>query len=457
MQKIPCNPSAVPAGHRPGGGWSAFKRIALGASLLALGLFSGCASAPTAFVEHAPLAHDARVKLNLETFDEAWRLVDRKYFDPKFRGVNWRAMRDKYRPIAAQANDDAQLYATLNRMCAELRESHLAALAPRRAHEIKTERKTAVGMGWVILEGRRVVTEVIPGGPAADAGVETGWIIVSRDGQPMELAEPHIPQLGQPVTYGFVDLKNQPRTIEFKPKLIAFEQEVSKELAGGYRYLRFDHFDREALHWLSEELKAHRDAPGVVLDLRENPGGYVLAFEIAVAEFFSQRVPTGTFVSRNGREKDSYGKSFLSAKYPGKVVILTSGATGSAAEIFTHVMQHTGRATVIGRRTAGAVIVARNYPLPGGGSMQVPIQDYRGLDGKRLEGRGVIPDIGVPLAGLDDVRAGNDPDVEAAVAALGVAPSGYQVSEFKKLRKNPSVDFAPSTALAPSIVETQTN
>lgn len=427
--------------------------------LLSLGLFPGCSLVPTAYREPAPRTASAQHVHNLQVFDEAWRLVDRKYFDPKFSGIDWRAMRDKYRPLAAEATDDTALYRTLNRMCGEMRESHLVAIAPRRAHEIKTERKTAVGMGWVILDGRRVVTDVIPGGPAAEAGVERGWIVVSRNGVPMETAEPHTPRLDETVTYGFIDLENQARSIDFKPKLIALSQQVSKELPGGFRYLRFDHFDGEALHWLSGELKAHRHAPGVVLDLRANPGGYVLAFQFAVAEFFTKRVPTGTFITRGGRTKDSHGRSFLSARYGGKVVILTGPTTGSAAEIFAHVLQHTGRATVIGRRTAGAVTVSRSYPLPGGGSMQVPIHDYRGLDGQRLERRGVMPDLDVPLAGIDDVRSGHDLDIEAAVASLGASVPAFQVSDVQLQKKNPHPDasLTPGSPLASGTAELAPN
>jgi carboxyl-terminal processing protease len=349
-------------------------------------------------------------------------MVNDKYFDPQFRGVNWQAMRTKYRDQAAAATDDTQLYAVLDRLCHELRESHLSPLPPLRTHEIRTDRRMAVGMGWMALEGRQVITEIVPGGPAEEAGVQVGWIVTSCDGQPMPDGPPLAPRLGRPVTYGFLDLKNEPRNITFQPQLLKFDQLVSRELPGGNRYLRFDRFGPDSLHWLSDQLKEHRRAPGVVLDLRENPGGYVVAFQLAVGEFFDRRVGTGRFVRRNGRAKDSRNLSLLPARYPGKVVILTSGATGSAAEIFAHVLQYHGRATVVGRRTAGAVIVSRTWPLPGGGTLQIPVQDYRGLDGRRLEGRGVLPDIGVPQPALADLRNGRDPDLERALGALGQPP-----------------------------------
>jgi carboxyl-terminal processing protease len=394
-------------------------RLSFFVSAVALAFLSSCATAPTAYVEPAPLSPAARTALNLQVHDAVWQMVHDKYFDPHFRGVDWDAMRTKYRDQAAAAQDDAQLYAVLDHLCHELKESHLAPLPPLRTHEIRTEYRMAVGMGWTALDGRQVVTEIVPNGPAEEAGVQAGWIITTCEGQPMHDGPPLRPAPGRSVTYGFLDLKNEPRAITFQPQLLKFDQLVSRELPGGNRYLRFDRFGPDTLHWLSEQLKEHRHAPGVILDLRENPGGYVVAFQLAVGEFFDHRVTTGRFVRRNGRTKDARNLSLLPARYAGKVVILTSGATGSAAEIFTHVLQYHGRATVVGRRTAGAVIVSRTWPLPGGGTLQIPVQDYRGLDGRRLEGRGVLPDIGVPEPDLADLRTGRDPDVESALSALG--------------------------------------
>jgi carboxyl-terminal processing protease len=344
--------------------------------------------------------------------------VKDKHFDPDFRGVNWAAMPAKYRAEALAAADDTTLYRVLERMCQELQESHLTPLPPRRTHELRTARRMAVGMGWMPLEGRNVVTDLIPGSPAAEAGVQTGWIVVSCEGRPIADAMALWPLPGRPVTYGFLDLNNQPRSITFQPELLKVTQLASRELPGGYHYLRFDKFDRESLFWLNRELKAHRDAPGLVIDLRENPGGYLYAAKLAITQFFDHRVATGEFVRRSGRVSLSHGLPFLSARYPGKVVVLTGGSTASAAEIFAHVLQYEQRATLVGRRTAGAVVISRTYPLPGGGTLQVPIQDYRGRDGRRLEGRRLLPDIGVPQPALADLRNGRDPDVETALAVL---------------------------------------
>jgi carboxyl-terminal processing protease len=156
----------------------------------------------------------------------------------------------------------------------------------------------------------------------------------------------------------------------------------------------------------------------VVLDLRANPGGNALVLHVAVAEFFDHRVATGTWVKRTGAERPARGLSWFSAEYPGKVVVLTSPASGSAAEILAHVLQHHDRATLIGRKTAGAVILSRQFRLPGGGGVQIPIQDYVGLDGQRLEGHGVKPDREIPLPTLAEARAATDRELAAALEIL---------------------------------------
>jgi carboxyl-terminal processing protease len=400
------------------------RLLCLLAALCSLMVWSGCSTIPSAYTEPAPLNLADRTALNLKVHDAVWQLVNDKHFDPNFRGVDWNAMRTKYRAAAAAAKDDTELYHVLDLLCHELRESHLVPLPPQRTFELRTARRMAVGMGWMGLEGRQVITEIIPGGPAAAAGVQPGWVLVACEGRPLTEALPPSPQPGRPVTYTFLDLHNEARTITFQPELLPMvDQQVSSPLSGGYHYLRFDKFDRQTLLWLNRELKAHRDAPGVVIDLRENPGGYIYTANLAIAQFFEHTVSTGSFVSRNGHASEGHGWPLFSAKYAGRVAVLTGSATGSAAEIFAHVLQYEKRATIVGRRTAGAVIISRTYSLPGGGTLQLPIQDYRGRDGQRLEGRGVTPDVGVRPLGLADLRKGRDHDVEMALAALGVPAS----------------------------------
>jgi carboxyl-terminal processing protease len=396
------------------------KRGRILAAVLAgavLGL-AGCATVPKEYREPAPLTAEARAALNLRVYDRAWELVNEKYFDEKFLGVDWAAQKEKYRAEAAGAADDTALYRVLGRLCGELKQSHLAALAPRLAHEMENEHRAAVGLRWTEVEGRRIVTDVLPGGAAAEAGVQVGWIALKRDGRSLDSREDFIAKLGRPVVFEFEDLAGLPVTLALEPRLLDFDRKVARDLAGGVRYLRFDRFETETMRWLSAELKAHRAAPGVIVDLRQNRGGNALVNMIVVEEFFDRRVPMGQFVQRSGKVRETKGIALFSARYAGRVVVLIGPGSASASEIFAHVLQQQKRATVVGRRSAGAVIVSRFYRLPGGGRLQVPIQDYVGVDGQRLEGRGVTPDVVVPAPTFADWRAGRDPELEAALAEL---------------------------------------
>lgn len=398
------------------------RRMPLGgraaAWLVLLVFVGGCATVPSEYREPPPLAAAEQQVVNLRVFDRAWSLVNERYFDAAFRGVDWRQMRERYRPQAAAAKDAGELYVVVNRMCAELKESHLTALAPRRVHELRTDHRPGIGIQWRLVEGKRVVTDLVPASPAERAGIQRGWLVIARNGAPIREGERFIPRVGEMISFGFLDQQDVERTFTLQAQLLRFERREARRLENGALLLRFDRFDAPSLSWLSEQLKAHADAPAVVIDLRQNAGGNTLVLDMAVAEFFPERVSIGRLVRRSGRMRENHSFAWRAARYGGQVVLLTGPATASAAEIFSHVLQHHGRATVVGQKTAGAVIYSRPYRLPEGGRLQVPIIDYVGLDGQRLEGRGVMPDIPVLQGTLADARANRAPELERALELL---------------------------------------
>lgn len=388
------------------------------AGLAGLLLAGGCTTAPTTDQTPARLAAEERTAHNLRVFDRAWALVNAKYFDAKFRGVDWAAMRVRYRPEAAEARDDDKLYAVINTLLGELKESHNVALTPQRALESKIHQRARVGVGLRRLDDRWVVTEVMAGSPAEAAGVRPGWLLVSRDGRPFAEMSGRPLADGQATTYEFLDERDQPRILAMTARLLSTGHSLeARELAGGIVYLRFDAFDRTSRRWLSDQLKAHRAAPAVVVDLRQNIGGWFFSLGISLGEFFPRPVQLGTVIWRNGHESEQDSWQWSAARYTGRVVLLVDGATASCAEIFADTLHHYHRAVLVGRKTAGAVVVARLYSLPDGGRLQIGVEDFLGLDGRRLEGAGVPPDVAVALK-LADLRAGLDPDLAAALAAL---------------------------------------
>ena len=387
--------------------------------LASLALLASCVTTPTAYREPPALAASERVPHNLAVFDRVWTLVNEKYFDAQFRGVDWVAQRARYRPEAAAAPDEAALYRAINQLCATLQESHLQAFTPRQVHDGRFSRQTDVGMKWVWLDGRTVVSEVDAEGPAAVAGIRRGWFIVSRDGTPLVNAVLSRSKPDTPETWEFTDEQDRSHSLVLTPRLSRKEdlRLESRTLEGGIHYLRFDSFNPVWPLWLSRELKAHRSAPGVIVDLRQNHGGHLNTLFSFLGQFFPQPIDAGSSAKRDGKSMERQGQSLFSS-YNGPLAILTGEATASAAEIFAHVAQYHKRATIVGRRTAGAVLGSFNYRLPDGGYLTIPETDYLGVDGQRLEGRGVTPDIAVSPPDLADLRAGLDRDLDAALQIL---------------------------------------
>src|SRR5436190_12116678 len=90
--------------------------------LVAALLVGGCVTGPPR--GNLTLSNAERVVHNQRIFDRAWLLVNEKFFDAKFRGVDWTAVKTRYRPDAEKAEDDGHLYGVINAMLGELKESH---------------------------------------------------------------------------------------------------------------------------------------------------------------------------------------------------------------------------------------------------------------------------------------------------------------------------------------------
>ena len=399
---------------------AARRRIGAMGLAFALAWLAGCTTTPAPRVSLAavPVEQRARAEGNVRVFDRVWGLVADWHYDPKLHGVDWPAAGLKYGAAAAAAADDQALYAALGAMVGLLKDSHTHALSPTQTKERRTQTRARTGFYMTRVEGRWIVSELVAGSPAELAGVKTGWVVVARNGTAFGERSEARPKEGEVAQWEFLDDRDQPVALAIVAESLSTKprQEV-RVLAGGVVYLRFDAFDPADRRWLSDQLKTNRAASGVVIDLRRNPGGGTISLGITIGEFFDRAVDCGTFITRGGYRGGKSSWQMGSARYGGSVVVLVDGATGSAAEIFAAVLQEHGRATIVGRKTAGAVLASWYHGLPDGGELQLSRQDYVTPKGRRLENEGVAPDVKVVRTAAD-VRAGRDVDVEAALRVL---------------------------------------
>lgn len=397
------------------------RRIGAVVLAFALAWLAGCTTtpAPRVSLTAVPVEQRARAQANVRIFERVWSLVADWHYDPKLQGVDWPAAGLKYGAEAAVATDDKALYVALNDMVRLLKDSHTHALSPTQAKERHTQTRARTGFNMVRVDGHWIVSELMAGSPAEAAGVKVGWLVVARNGTPFGARSEARPKEGEVARWEFLDESERPVALDIAAKSLSTKpRQEMRALPGGFVYLRFDAFDMTDRRWLSDQLKTYREAPGVVIDLRRNPGGGTISLGITIGEFFDRSVDCGTFIARSGNRGGKSSWQMGSARYRGRVVVLVDGATGSAAEIFTAVLQEHGRATVVGRKTAGAVLASWYHGLPDGGELQLSREDYVTPKGRRLEGDGVEPDVKI-VRTVADVRAGRDVDLEAALQVLG--------------------------------------
>jgi len=388
-----------------------------------------------------------------ESFNIVWRTVKEKHFDPTFGGVDWDKVREQYAPRVAAVKSDTELYQLLQQMLGELHQSHFAIIPPESVApaESKEPLEGGIGIDVRILDGQAVITRVEPGSKAAAAGLRAGFVIKQIDQTPVE----HIIQRfangkqsraltnlyitrgvlgrtegnpGTTVRLSYLDERDQTREAQIKREL--FKGEMSppmgnfppqymefetKRLAGGIGYIRFNIFVIPMMEKIRTAIRQMSDAPGIIIDLRGNPGG-VGGLAPGIAGLLeSKQTSLGVMRMRTGHT--NFAVFPQPGTYTGSVAILIDGSSASTSEVFAGGMQDIGRAVVIGERSAGAALPSIFAKLPTGALFQYAIADFRTPKGVLVEGRGVVPDREVKLT-RRALLEGRDTQLEAAIEQI---------------------------------------
>lgn len=363
-----------------------------------------------------------RARMNGRVFDTVWNLVRRQYYDPDLHGVDWNAARETYRPQAIAASDDRELYRALSAMLDLLDDDHAGAISPsaaRRQDQQRT-RRAVMGVSLARQDGDLWrIENVRSGSPAAEAGLQPGWVLQTIDGQSWGVDFDVVE--GQALQLDLTDEAGALQRVSVVPRVMdpipAFSVDASRP---GVVVLRVEGFEPGLGRWLGQQLAEISPETDVVIDLRGNPGGLLLEADATLSCFLPERQEWATRVSRNGRPMTLAimpGCGSLTGPVTNDVALLVDGSSRSAAELTPAALQESGRALVVGEHTAGAVLISQDSPLPDGGRLTLSRADYITAGGVRLEKRGVEPDI-VVVRTHEERRAGLDPALDAAIAAL---------------------------------------
>ena len=242
--------------------------------------------------------------------------------------------------------------------------------------------------------------------PAAKAGIQPGDLIIKIDDtavKGMSLFEAVQKMRGEPGTQITLTLlregADKPLSVEMKRAIINVNSVRTKLLEPGYGYLRITTFTATTGKSLNEEFKklskqANGDLKGLVLDLRNNPGG-VLNAAVDVSDAF---IDEGVIVSMRGRDKDS-NREFSAKRgdlLDGKpMVVLINAGSASASEIVAGALQDHKRGLLVGTKTFGKGSVQTILPLADESAIKLTTARYFTPSGRSIQAEGVQPDIEV--------------------------------------------------------------
>lgn len=370
--------------------------------------------------------------------------IKKLYYDENFHGINL----DERFKIADEkiktATSNGQIFGIIAQVVVEFNDSHTSFIPPGRNDRFD--------YGWKMrmIGDLCYVIEVDPGSDAELKGLRVGDVVYSIDGY-----EPTRANLWK-IKYSYYRLNPRPgmqvvvqdpdgqlREINLVVKAIAAKDrdydeeeaeakflstprsfEMGNELLI-YKLPEFD-LDNKEIDKVMKKAIAHQ---ALILDLRGNPGGYVVTLQRMLSYFFAHDVKIGDLKGRK-EMKPMVAKTRGEQVFRGKLVVLVDSGSASASELFARVIQMEKRGTVIGDRTAGAVMRARYYPhsysrgtpdwlviTPYG--LNLTNADVIMSDGKSLEHTGVMPDE-LLLPSSADLASMRDPVLSRAASLLGI-------------------------------------
>ncbi len=378
---------------------------------------------------------------DLAVFEEVWRTVRDHFYDPTFGGLDWAAVKEKYRPLAAVASD-AERSAVINLMLAELAVSHTrhytasdpayfqlldifsGALRQSLRRVFPDGQVTYPGIGLFTrqLNGKSFIAGILDGLPARQAGLVVGDEILTVAGEPFHPINSFATKVGQEVTLSIRrHVDGSPEEIVVVPAQIKPGEAFLKAMEASARIIDADGAKIGYIHvWsyagsqyqqlLEREVSSGKlkDADALVWDLRDGWGGA----EAEYLHLFTGRAPTTTLINRDGRV------STANVTWRKPVAMLVNGGTRSGKEILAYGFKKYAVGEVIGSRTAGAVLAGRAYLLSDGSLLLLAVADVL-VDGQRLESVGVMPTIAVPFP--LPYAQGQDPQLDRAVEVLSRA------------------------------------
>ena len=364
-----------------------------------------------------------------QVFDESWRIMKHRFYDPAMHGADWAKVKTTYAPLMEYVADQEEMHDLISRILGELNASHTGISAT--PADVRTQVQTRFP-GFELEadpSGYYKVSYVYKGGPADKdfVKVAVGNFILAVNDHDLKAGENYwklysaVPGRkmeftlnSKPVREGAWKTKVEPvtatayTTLQYE-KWVADRRAMVEKLSGGeIGYLHIRSMDAESLRRFERELSDNHIKKALVIDQRFNPGGGI---DQELLQILGQRQYQYT------RGRDSIDMKRPQRTFYGPMVVMQNERSTSDAEMFPDGFRTLGLGKVVGVTTYGAVIGTGSYRLLDGSMIRTPGSGVWNVKGYNLENYGVPPDIYVDNTPEDFLR-GRDAQLEKAVEIL---------------------------------------
>lgn len=384
-------------------------------------------------------------KSEVKIFDQVWQTVNENFYDPKFNGVDWKAIQQKYKPQAARTKSSQEIAGVINQMLSELRTSHthfyipnepayyqLLGIFQARNPEFQKQLKkffpkgkieySGIGTFTKDINGKTFVSGILEGSPAAKTGLKVGDQLLSADNRPYQPIQSFIGKAGQKVTLLIQRTPNAnsqekitvtPKMFDASTMFLEAQQASTQVIQRNGKKIGYVHIWSNAADPDQEKLREDliygslRDAQALVLDLRDGWGGGDIGY---LNIFTAKEGPSITSIPRNGKRY-----TYIS-QWKKPVVMVINEGSRSSKEILAYAFQQHKIGHVIGSKTTGAVVAGRPFLMSDGSFVYLAVSNVFLNETERLEGKGVTPDINVPFS--LEYAQGADPQKERAIETI---------------------------------------
>ncbi len=369
-------------------------------------------------------------KEKMAVFEQAWAGQRDGFYDPKFHGADWNAVRRTYAPLIEASRTPDEMRRILRLMIGELNSSHSGVSAPPAGGVPGATPRSITGQLGLTFDrgeyesaGKLKITAVLPHSPAALAKIQAGEELRAVDGVAIG-PRVNLDELLQYKTEKRVRLDISGREVVVQPVASLAEPiyrkwvednraYVAKVSSGRLGYVHIKDMSEQALTQLYLDLDSqNRAKDGVVVDIRNNNGGFVNVYALDVLS----RRPYLTMTNRGGpagSARTVLGQRSLELP----TILVVNQHSLSDAEDFTEGYRTLKLGKVVGEPTAGWIIYTGSMDLVDGSVMRMPGTLIQGADGKNMENNPRPVDVPVTRP-IGESYAGRDSQLDTAVKEL---------------------------------------